>query len=262
MDERLKGRTILIGKEPGQGRLVVSVSGVSKVGTIGAIGSVPNSVSRWKDGTAHCQIAIGQDGCLTIKNLKEANKTYVNGAAVVSKRIDGNSRVELGMDHYSINVNMVLQAVSKLLPVQSVQKPVQQPPQPTTPVKKYSIRHLNRIWEDYTNNVKKITIRQRNINLLSSIPMAFSMLGGLVTGVVPDELKSYSLAFTAIALAIFIYGLYRRFTDKSLEEREELNKRFKKDYVCPNCHKYQEGREYALLLEDGKCRKCGCIFVE
>ena len=111
--ERLKGKTILIGKEPGQGRLAIVVDG--KAGVLGTVGCVPNCVSRCKDGLAHCKITVAQDGSMTITNLKEQNVTFVNGAAVVSKKIAVNSRVQLGKDRYYIDVKTVLQAAAKLV---------------------------------------------------------------------------------------------------------------------------------------------------
>lgn len=250
--ERLKGKTILIGKEPGQGRLAILVAG--KVALLGTPGSVPGCVSRLKDGTAHCKIMVAQDGSMTITNLKDANVTYVNGAEVMSKRIDQNSRVQLGKDRYDIDVKTVLQAAIKLLP------PKVTLPPPPPPVKEYSIRHLERVWNNYTEIVKKLRTRQKNINLLSSIPMAFSMFGGLIAGIAPDEIRMYAYAFTGVALVILVYGLYKRFTDNTQDEAEELKKKLQRDYVCPNCGHYLEGREYPLLLQDGKCRYCGAKF--
>ena len=93
--DRLKGKTILIGKEPGQGRLLVSVSGKTAVG---ASNSVPNSVSRCKvaEGVAHAKITVDQSGNMVLTNMKTENVTYVNGSEIASKRILPSNTVELG----------------------------------------------------------------------------------------------------------------------------------------------------------------------
>ena len=89
--ENLKGKTILVGKEPGNGRLFVSVkiNGQPKTAAIGEMNSVPNSVSRCKpaENTAHCKIEVDATGNLIVTNLKPQNVTYVNGAEIVSKKV-------------------------------------------------------------------------------------------------------------------------------------------------------------------------------
>lgn len=273
MDERLKGRTILIGREPRQNQLAVSISGIGKVGMTGAVGSVPGCVSRWKDGTAHCQISIGQNGDMTLKNLKEANVTYVNGAAIISKRIDGNSNVELGKDHYAINVNMILQAASKLLP--QVQQIVQTPAaaKPATPLpppaKEYSIRHLEWIWNDYHNNTLRITKRRNKIGLLSRVPMLFTMGSGSLAAVASLQSWGSSIvvlttALTVIGLVMFLYGLYMSYADKSIEELEQLKEGLEQHYVCPNpdCKRFMGVQSYNVIRKQKICPLCRCKYID
>ena len=70
--EQLKGKTILIGKEPSQGRLLVALPGSGKSAAIGLPGSVPASVSRCRpaEGIAHAKISIDQSGNIILTNLK------------------------------------------------------------------------------------------------------------------------------------------------------------------------------------------------
>lgn len=255
MIDALKGKTILIGKEPGQGRLLIAIKGVPKVTTLGQIGSVPNSVSRCKpaEGVAHCQIEIDQMGNMTLTNMKAQNVTYVNGFEIMSKRIDPTSTIMLGKDRYAIDLNVTLNTAAKL-----VSKVMPPPPPP-----EYSIKHLKDIWDDYSASLKKIKIRQKNIGLLSSIPIAFTMLGGLIAGVAP-EIRPFALIFTGIAFVVMLIGLYLRFTDKSIEETEKLNDKFQDRYVCPNpkCHQYLGNTPYKLLRQKKNCPSCKCQWTE
>lgn len=131
--QRLRGKTILIGKNPQQNNLLIAVKGLPKTGMVGAPQSVPNSVSRCIpfDGVGHASIDIDHNGSMTISNLKRLNVTYVNGSQIESKRIDGSSTIELGRDRYPVNTAMVLEAAKKIV---SLQAPIPQTPQtPQTP---------------------------------------------------------------------------------------------------------------------------------
>lgn len=271
MMDNLKGKTILVGKEPGNGRLYVSVNvnGQHKVAPIGEMQSVPNSVSRCKPGenTAHCKITVGGNGEMTITNMKPQNVTYVNGTEVMSKRLKAGSRVELGRDHYVMDLNAVIMAAQKIVGVTHVQptysKPTPQMSPPQMPTQEYSIRHLKRVWDDYNSSVRDIKIRQKNIGLLSSIPMGFSMFGGLVAGIAP-EIREIAIVFTCIALLIMLIGFYKRFTDKSIYELEELSEELQRNYVCPNpqCHHFMGNQPYNVLRQNKTCPHCKCKLTE
>ena len=167
--DNLKGKTILVGKEPGNGRLFVSVkiNGQPKTAAYGEMNSVPNSVSRCKpaENTAHCKIEIDTTGNLIVTNLKPQNVTYVNGAEIVSKRVKPDGMLELGKDRYLVSVSTILETASKIVAKVS--------PTPPPPPEEYSIKHLQKVWDDYNNGLRDIKIRTKNIGLLSSIPMAY-----------------------------------------------------------------------------------------
>lgn len=259
--EILKGKTILVGKEPGNGRLIVSVkiNGQFNPTAIGDINSVPNSVSRYKhaEGSAHCKFEVDNSGNMMVTNLKPQNVTYVNGAEIVSKKVKPNGVVELGKDRFSISINTIVETAIKIV------NKVLPPPPP--PIEEYSIKHLKKVWDEYNSSMREIKIRQRNIGLLSSIPMAFSMLGGLIAGVAP-EIREYALILTGIALFIMVIGFYKKFTDKSIEETEQITEDFQKKYVCPNkkkpCNHFLGNVPYNILRQNTKCPYCGCGFNE
>lgn len=253
MKDVLKGKTILIGKEPGQGRLLIAIKGLPKIITIGQIGSVPESVSRCKpaEGVAHCQLEIDEVGNLTLTNLKAQNVTLVNNGEIMSKRVNTASTVLLGKDRYPIDLSVILDAAEKLFVT------VVPPTQP-----KFSIKHLKDVWDEYNENQKKIKIRQKNIGLLSSIPIAFSMFGGLLAGVAP-EIRSFALVFTGIALVIMFIGLYLRFTDKSIEKSEQEQEKLQNKYVCPNpkCRHFLGIQSYNILKQNKGCPHCKCLWT-
>lgn len=259
--ENLKGKTILIGKEPGNGRLLVSVriNNQPKTVAIGEMNSVPNSVSRCKpaENIAHCKIEVDNLGNLLVTNLKPQNVTYVNGVDIVSKKVRENGVIELGKERFSVSVKTIIETASKIVAAVC--------PPPPIPQEEYSIKHLKVVWEEYNDKMRAIKIRTRNIGLLSSIPMAFSMLGALIVGVAP-EIREYALILTGLALFIMLIGFYKRFTDKSIEETEAITEEFQKKYVCPNkkkpCNHFLGNVPYNILRQNTKCPYCGCGYNE
>ena len=108
MDELLKGKTILIGREPGKPCLLVAVSinGVYKAAEMADCLPVPDSVSRCKvaEGSAHCKLEIDVAGSVRLINLKAANLTYVNGVAVESKKVSESDNIALGREKYAVSL--------------------------------------------------------------------------------------------------------------------------------------------------------------
>ena len=88
--DKLKGKTIYIGKEQEHGRLIVAVQGYNETAQLGSPGSVPKSVSRCmpSEGVAHAKISVDPNGDMTLVNMKQQNVTYVNGAEIVPSRFN------------------------------------------------------------------------------------------------------------------------------------------------------------------------------
>lgn len=258
--DNLKGKTILIGKEPGNGRLFVSVmiNGQPKTAAIGEMNSVPNSVSRCKpaENTAHCKIEVDATGNLTVTNLKPQNVTYVNGAEIVSKKVKQDGVIELGKDRYSVNVNTIIETASKI--VSSVCPP------PPPPQKEYSIRHLQRVWEDYD-------LQRTNEQLAEQKRNNFQKLGGICSscGILFMFIEGMGYfrfiltgASMVIALIFFIRGMNT--SNSLLLKLKEIDADFRKKYVCPNskCNHFMGNIPYDVLRQNKKCPYCGCEFNE
>lgn len=264
--ERLKGKTILIGKEPGQGRLLVSISG--KIAALGSPNSVPNSVSRCKaaEGVAHAKITVDQAGNMILTNMKSQNVTYVNGSEIVSKRITPNNSVELGKDRFSISLPMILEAAKKI--VAATSKPDPQPRQQTHPeapkqeVKKYNISHLEYVWNDLQQKKKEIQAKQKKINLVRSGCGVFTMCA------MPCIFLFGPVGYVLTGIGIIgnVYSFVGLKNDDTSEVVETLNEDFQDRYVCPNpeCNKFLGNMSYKLLKKQYSmhCPYCKCEFVE
>lgn len=218
---------IIVGRNQSTRQLTIIKDGAER--NYGQANSVPMNVSRH-----HISLQPAGNGKWQIKNLNERNVTFVNGIAVETKTISESDRVELGNSHY-------------LFRWDALQEPK---------VETMDIRPLKRIWDEYNNANIEIRKKQKNIGLLASIPIGITMLGGLLSGIASDDLKPYAYVFTVIALVVMLYGFYRRYTDNSIEEQEEIKKTFQRKYVCPKCGHFMGFTDYEVLIQSDACPYC------
>lgn len=272
--DRLKGKTILIGKEPGQGRLLVSVMG--KTAAIGSPNSVPGSVSRCKvtEGVAHAKIDIDQSGNMVLTNMKSQNVTYVNGSEIASKRIMPSNTVELGKDRFNINLPVVIETAMKIVTVTGGTGgnggqggKVGNGGQPISPVQKYNIKHLERVWIHYHDSLKHLREKQKKVNLIRSGCGIFTMCA------MPCIffLGPIGYALTGVGVLGNIYSFVGLKNDNTSDEQERLAEEFQDSYVCPNCGKFLGNISYKMLkkqIVSPKDQKmhcpqgCGAEFIE
>ena len=218
---------IIVGRDQTTRQLSIVMDGKCKL--YGLPNSVPMDVSR-----NHVSLQPLGNGKWQVKNLKEQNVTFVNGIAIESKTISESDKVELGNSHY-------------LLTWDALSEPK---------VETVDIHALKRVWDEYNTANIKLKKRQKNIGLLASIPIGISMLGGLLSGIAPDYLKPYAYVFTVMAVIVMLYGFYRRFTDNSIEEQEEIKKTFQRSYICPKCRHFMGFQDYDILAQGDACPYC------
>ena len=218
---------IIIGRDQQTRQLCIIKDGNSRL--YGQANSVPMDVSRH-----HISLVAAGSGKWKIKNLNERNVTFVNGIAVESKTISETDRIELGNSHY-------------LFSWAALQEPKEET---------IDIRPLKVVWDNYQQNEIEIRDRQKNNGLWASVPLGFSMLGGLIAGVAP-EIREIALLFTGLAFLIFIYGLYRRSKDNSTVELKANQEEFEMKWVCPKCkHPLTCFRSYIILSQSDACPYC------
>ena len=158
--------------------------------------------------------------------------------AVMTRNINWGDRVELGASRFPLDWT----AIEPLLP------------------KTIDITPLKRVWNEYKQRELAIRKRQKNINVLAGVPMVFTVGGGVVTNFLPDDFKSYGVVITIFALVLMCYGLYRRFTDKSIEEQEELKQWLQQHYTCPECGHFMNFQDYEVLSQNKACPYCRTQF--
>lgn len=256
--ENLKGKTILVGKEPGQGRLLVAISGTGRTAAVGAPGCVPNCVSRCRptENIAHAKIVIDRDGNMVLSNIKSQNVTFVNGSEIESKRITQTNTVELGKDRFSVSVPVILETAKKIA---AASDPA---PQPRPGVRKFNISHLEHVWNDLQAKRKEIQAKQKKVNLIRQGCGVFT--SGAMLCIYFFGPVGYVL--TVIGLLGNAYSFIGLKNDNTTDMIESLNEDFQDRYVCPNpdCNKFLGNISYKLLKKQYsmQCPYCKSEFVE
>lgn len=254
--ERLKGKTIIIGRDPGVSNLLVYIQGGGKAVAIGNPGSVPYSVSRCRvaDGMAHAKIEIDDKGELTLYNMNSSNSTFVDGVEISVCRITPKSKIELGKDRFKLKLNTILEGIQKnesALPV--------------------DISHLREVWESYEKEMDRIVKAQQDLGKKRMLPIMVSSASGILSGL--GALVSLSTLWVTLPVTGVVSALYFRnynAKDTSYEDRRRANNDFQQKYVCPVCNHFLGNMGYELLKnqlrnpKDQKmfCPKCKCEFIE
>jgi len=226
---------VIIGRDQHSRRLTVIRDGKTQM--TGQPNSVPMDVSR-----QHASFRLLNKSTWEITNLNPRNMTFVNGMQVEKKVIYETDKVELGASHYLVDWNVVR----------------------GPKVDYVDIRPLKSVWEEFNQANIDIRKRQKNNGLLASVPMGFTMLGGVI-GIIPDlnpMIKQGAGFLAVIAFLILIYGLYKRFTDNSIEEQEEIKKWFQQSYTCPKCKHFMGNEPYDVLIQNEGCRYCKAKFIK
>lgn len=259
MDNRLFGKTILIGREPVNNRLLISlnVNGKNYFAPIGQPGSVSGGVSRCipNENKAHCRLQIDANGVMTLENAKPENVTFIDGTQIMKKRVGENCTVEMGQYKYRVSMAEIINTAT-LIADKTIKKEVVVP--------EFDIRPLKAVYDDYHEKQLALKIRQRNLNLKRSIAPIFTIGSGVFSRLpnLGNELSDIATLLFVIGLVATIWSFYNGYKDKSIEEGERITEEFQRKYICPNpeCRHFLGMRPYHLLQQDNNCMYCKCKF--
>lgn len=220
---------IIIGRDSQSAKLVLTIDGQPQAPV--ASGVIPASVAL-----QHCKLFINK-GQMRLQNLDINNYTYVNGQSIESKAITMEDKIELGQDHYLLDWNFL---------------------KSYTPL---DIRPLKKIWEDYEAQSLKITIATGKFNALRSVTGLITMLA-IALSIAYGGRNKWYLVLYGIAIIISVVFFVKAYRDSSKlpQKRQELNKKFQRDYVCPHCGHFMGNQSYDILVQNGSCPYCKKIF--
>jgi len=221
---------IIIGRNTNDGKLLLIVDGTTHMAS--ASGSVPFSVEA-----SHCKLIIN-NGQMRLVNLDINNCSYVNGQSVESKAITQDDKIGLGRDHYLLDWNLL----NKFLPM--------------------DIRHLKRVWDDFEHQNIQLQISERKFNTLRSMTGLFTMVA-IALSIATGGRSNWYLFLYGIAIVVSLIFFVKAYRDASTipQKRQELNKRFLRDYVCPHCGHSMGNQPYDILVQNGCCPYCKKQFI-
>lgn len=230
---------LIIGRDAATSRLQVVDKQTGSVRLYGNAGSVPMDVSR-----QHCEIIVTPNGTISIKNIKAANVTFVNGVQILSKNLSQTDNVQLGNSRFTLNWQGILNVI---------------PPTPSVP-SFVNIGHLQNVWDNYNDKTNELNIKERKLNALSRVSGIFSMLaiasGFLLRG--QDNTLYFLLYGIAILLTLGFTIVSYINASKIPEEKENLKNAFMKNYICPNpkCHRFLGFTHFSVLSQNTNCPYC------
>lgn len=220
---------IIIGREKTTRRLSLTCGTQTKC--FGTQGSVPEYVSR-----QHAKLTIDDKGEYTLTNLNPQNITYVNGISIEQKRITEDDKVEFGPTRYQLNWEFISQMVPKMI----------------------DISPLESVWNEYHKTKMKNQIAERKFNALRSATGIITMLAILLGMVGLRGALYYILYGLAIGITLlFAIKAYLSST-KLPKQNEELDKKFKQTYICPNpkCQHFMGYNSFDVLSQNKNCPYC------
>lgn len=254
--ERLKNKTILIGRDPGISNLLVFIKESKKSIALGKPGSVAYSVSRCRpdECVAHAKIEIDENGEMTLYNMNSSNSTFVDGVEISICRINVNSNIELGKDHFKLKLSSIIDTVKKNVSAFSV-----------------DISHLKKVWEKFDSELDRIVEEQQNMSKKRMLPIMVSSASGILSGV--GALVSLSTLWVTLpvtGVVSFLYFKNYNAKDTTYDDKRKANNEFQQNYVCPECNHFFGNLSYDLLKnqlrnpKDQKmyCPKCKCELIE
>lgn len=220
---------ITIGRDASTGSLQLTTNGNHTV--FGHPGSVPQSVAQ-----EHCLLTI-TDTQMRLKNIDVNNYTFVNGQSIESKAISTDDRIELGTAHYLLDWAAVMALVA-------------------------DIRPLRQVWNQYEQDNLQLTIDERRFNTLRSITGVITMVAialGFATG---GRSKLY-FALYALAIIVSLISFVKAYRDASKlpQRRQDLNRQFQHNYVCPHCKRFLGNQSYDLVAQNTHCPYCKTKFI-
>ena len=233
-------KELIIGREAGvpkeQARLAVQVDG--KTYHMGMRGSVPPNVSK-----QHCKITVLGDNRMTVEDITEDNFLYINGTDYKRKEnVALADRIELGPGKYVLDMDAVL----KMLAANQT----------------FSIKHLEKIYDDFQKEKLDMQVRQGRLNALSALPGVLSMTSIGLAVFIPNA-RVVMIAIAAVFALVFALVRFI-FASKIPLKTREMENRFREQYVCPNssCNRFLGATPYKELIKNRACPYCKCKFTE
>lgn len=220
---------------------------------VGRKGEQPFAIVDKSVSNKHLKLTTLPDGNVEVEDLGSSNGTFIDGVRIVKKVVSRNTVIQMGI-HYTFKISDVLPDAPKAAKANLQTQNFATMPK-TAP--ECSIHPLKKVWKEYESAKEELDEKNKNIQLWRSAAPIFTMASGALGVIFP---YAFILTFIGLGLTVYAFYMVKNFDyKKSLNEVQE---RFENKYLCPNCNHFLENRKYKLLVQDKKCRYCGCKFKE
>ncbi len=222
---------ILIGRDENSGRMKLTAEGRS---VLYGTDRLPDSVLA-----EHIKLTIDND-TIRLKNLNINAYTFVNGQAVENKTISKQHQIELGSDRIPFD----WRALDEFIPAE------------------VGIHPLQSIWNKFENENIALQIAERKFNTLRSTTGIITMAAIALSIATGGKSQWYFLlyGFAIVVSVVFFVKAYRD-SSKMPQKRQELNRAFQRDYVCPHCGHFMGNQSYEILTQNSHCPYCKAKFI-
>lgn len=222
---------IIIGRDSKTSRLRLTEG---KKNVLCSTGNIPSSVLL-----EHCKFVIDNE-LIQIQNLNINAYTYVNGQAIEKKTITRGDHIELGTDRYPFD----WRTLDEFIPPVS------------------DIRQLEQVWNNYESQNIALQIAERKFNTLRSATGLITM-AAIALSIATGGRSIWYLVLYGVAIAISLIFFIKAYVDSSKmpQKRQQLNRQFQRDYICPHCGHFLGNQSYELLLQNSHCSYCKAKFI-
>ena len=228
----------IIGRQHGTNCLLMTIQG--KGYPLSDSGTVPKTVS-----SSHCKLLVDDNGIWKLSNIKSELDTFVDGIQIDTKQITTSSRVELGANHFVLDLHKAKAILDKLQP------------------QVFSLRPLEDIWEEYDKEKTKMQNKEMKIANFQRLQGALSM-SAMLFGFIPElGIFRWIIIGVALLIAIFFFVRGAQVSNSLPMKLRKLNDDFEGKYLCPNpnCPRFMGYRPYNQLQYDKGCPHCQCKYT-
>ena len=222
---------ILIGRDDKTGRMKLTAEGRSVL--FGSL-RLPESVLA-----EHLKLTIEND-TIRLKNLNINAYTYVNGQAVDSKTITKQHTIEIGKDHIPFD----WRALDEFITPEA------------------DIRPLETVWNNFESKNISLQIAERKFNTLRSTTGLITMVAIALSIATGGKSHWYILLY-GVAIVVSVIFFVKSYLDSSKvpQKRQEMNRAFQREYVCPHCGHFLGNQSYDILVQNDHCPYCKAKFI-
>jgi hypothetical protein len=187
----------------------------------------------------HLKLTIEND-TIRLKNLNINAYTYVNGQAVESKTITKQHTIEIGKDHIPFD----WRALDEFITPEA------------------DIRPLETVWNNFESRNISLQIAERKFNTLRSTTGLITMVAIALSIATGGKSHWYILLY-GVAIVVSVIFFVKSYLDSSKvpQKRQEMNRAFQREYVCPHCGHFLGNQSYDILVQNDHCPYCKAKFI-